>query len=148
MSSNKLDKYRSFIHIISLKKSFPLSSIRIKAGKSTTSIIHTASMPIAGKSRHSDLLAHDNRCSSILVVRKLQFCWHFIIFQENKGDSFHVFEAFWSSSIFATCLLCSGRNMKEILCIVPLASSVNPAGSISRISWPLKWSILTYFSEF
>lgn len=36
-----------------LKKSFPLSSTRMYAGKSFTSIFHTASMPSSGKSMHS-----------------------------------------------------------------------------------------------
>ena len=39
-----------------LKKSFPLSSTRMKAGKSTTSIFQTASIPSSGKSMHSTFL--------------------------------------------------------------------------------------------
>ena len=39
-----------------LKKSFPLSSTRIKAGKFSTSIFHTASIPSSGKSIHSTFL--------------------------------------------------------------------------------------------
>ena len=39
-----------------VKKSLPLSSTRIKAGKSSTRIFHTASMPISGNSTHSMLL--------------------------------------------------------------------------------------------
>ncbi len=39
-----------------LKKSFPLSSTRMNAGKLTTSIFHTASMPSSGKSMHSTFL--------------------------------------------------------------------------------------------
>jgi hypothetical protein len=41
---------------IFLKKSFPLSSTRMKAGKSTTSIFQTASIPSSGKSMHSTFL--------------------------------------------------------------------------------------------
>src|SRR5574344_626231 len=39
-----------------LKKSLPLSSTKIKAGKSTTSIFQIASIPSSGYSRHSMLL--------------------------------------------------------------------------------------------
>ena len=39
-----------------LKKSLPLSSTRMKAGKSTTSIFQMASMPSSGYSTHSILL--------------------------------------------------------------------------------------------
>ena len=39
-----------------LKKSLPLSSTRMNAGKSSTSIFHTASMPSSGYSTHSMLL--------------------------------------------------------------------------------------------
>jgi len=39
-----------------LKKSFPLSSTTINAGKSTTSIFHTASIPSSGYSRTSTFL--------------------------------------------------------------------------------------------
>ena len=42
-----------------LKKSLPLSSTRIKAGKSSTSIFHTASIPSSGYSTHSMLLMLD-----------------------------------------------------------------------------------------
>src|SRR5450631_412060 len=39
-----------------LKKSFPLSSTKMKAGKFSTSIRQTASMPSSGKSMHSTFL--------------------------------------------------------------------------------------------
>src|SRR6266568_430255 len=39
-----------------LKKSFPLSSTRMNAGKFSTSIFHTASIPSSGKSMHSTFL--------------------------------------------------------------------------------------------
>lgn len=38
---------------ISEKKSFPLSSTRMNAGKFSTSIFHMASIPSSGYSRHS-----------------------------------------------------------------------------------------------
>ncbi len=41
---------------ICLKKSFPLSSTRMKAGKFSTSIFQTASIPSSGKSRTSTFL--------------------------------------------------------------------------------------------
>ncbi len=45
-----------FAYIKALKKSLPLSSTRIKAGKATTSIFQTASIPSSGKSMHSTFL--------------------------------------------------------------------------------------------
>ena len=42
-----------------LKKSLPLSSTRMKAGKSSTSIFQMASMPSSGYSTHSMLLMLD-----------------------------------------------------------------------------------------
>ena len=49
----------------SLKKSFPLSSITMKAGKSTTSIRQIASMPSSGYSTHSTFLM---QCSARLAA--------------------------------------------------------------------------------
>ncbi len=47
-----------------LKKSFPLSSTRINAGKFSTSIFHTASIPSSGKSIHSTFLMFSSASSA------------------------------------------------------------------------------------
>jgi hypothetical protein len=47
-----------------LKKSLPLSSTRMNAGKSTTSIFQTASMPSSGKSMHSTFVMFSSASSA------------------------------------------------------------------------------------